>query len=77
MKTETLLLIVAVGAVAYFAFRRPAQAQPTVVVQSAPQPPPQNAGGGFLQGVGRLLDQGIDYFTSDDQEEDVELLFFD
>lgn len=76
MKTETLLLIVAVGAVAYFAFRRPAQAQPTVVVQSAP-PPQQGAGGGFLQGVGRLLDQGIDYFTSDDQEEDVELLFFD
>ncbi len=61
MKTDTLILLVAVGAVAYFAFGRQAQAQApttTVVVERQEE--------GLIETGGRFLDRLIDSYWPDD-----------
>ena len=62
MKTDTLILLVAVGAVAYFAFGRHAQAQAptatTVVVEREEE--------GLIETGGRFLDRLIDSYWPDD-----------
>ena len=61
MKTDTLILLVAVGAVAYFAFGRQAQAQapPTTVVVERQEE-------GLWETGGRLLDRLQDAYWPDD-----------
>lgn len=60
MKVETLLVIVAVGAIVYFATRTPAAAAPTTIVEreSDTQTIVKTAGG--------LLGKAIDLFTEAD-----------